>query len=446
MYPAFAARARSTGRVGPFARMGFGLVALVLFGSACSSGSTASTENSDPLTVATFEPFTGPDGSFGPWKVASCSAAAYLIAQAGGILTHKTVQCPGVDTRGDPADAVPAAQKLIATTPNLVGILGPSSDEALATVPLFDKGHIPMFGANGLVALETSTYPYYWHNQESDDSDGYVMADWAHQQGYQRVAAVFGADLGSQGAHPTAINTFTKLGGTVVYNHDIALDQSSYRTEILQMLDTKPDVIFQEADPQTSATFLSDLQELHGLIPFVGSAATLGDSVWSSTVRAAIGPADFSKYLTGDAIYVNQSGPYYDEFATAMIASKAPEGDALKHNNTVIAGFDAVNLMALSMLQAGSTKPEKWVPLMAGIAAGAPGDTVVHDFKEGKDAIAAGKKVQYVGLIGPMLFDKYRNSPITFQVMNLQTDGVTVNTLRVITVAEVQALRAQVNS
>ncbi len=51
---------------------------------------------------------------------AGCIPAANLINQAGGVLGHQ-VQCIAVDTRGDPADAVPAAQKLIATTQNLMG-------------------------------------------------------------------------------------------------------------------------------------------------------------------------------------------------------------------------------------------------------------------------------------------------------------------------------------
>ena len=64
---------------------------------------------------------------------------------------------------------------------------------------------------------------------------------------------------------PTLVRAFTKLGGTIVYNKPVALDQSSYRTEIENLLAARPQVIFTEIDPQTGATFLSELQQLHGL-------------------------------------------------------------------------------------------------------------------------------------------------------------------------------------
>src|SRR6476660_326328 len=80
---------------------------------------------SGTLTFASFNPFTGPDASFGPEMAAGCAPAIRTINQAGGVLGHQ-VQCTSVDTHGDPAEAVPAAQMMLAGTPNLVGINGPS--------------------------------------------------------------------------------------------------------------------------------------------------------------------------------------------------------------------------------------------------------------------------------------------------------------------------------
>src|ERR1035437_6270243 len=95
-----------------------------------SLGTTPSTH--ETLAIGEFNPFTGPDASYGPEMAAGCIPAVNLINQAGGVLGHK-LECVVADTRGDPADAVPAASQLLATQSNLVGILGPSSDEADAT-------------------------------------------------------------------------------------------------------------------------------------------------------------------------------------------------------------------------------------------------------------------------------------------------------------------------
>src|SRR5437763_2867270 len=134
-------------------RAAFLAVSSLLLGSvAC--GSHSSTSNSSdtgtgPLTFAVFNPFSGPAASFGPEQLAGCIPAAAAINAAGGILAHKKIVCKTSDSRGDPADAVPAAEQLIATTSSLVGVLGPSSDEASATVPLFNRARIPMFADTG---------------------------------------------------------------------------------------------------------------------------------------------------------------------------------------------------------------------------------------------------------------------------------------------------------
>src|SRR5215472_17363870 len=77
---------------------------LVLGLAACGSHSSASgSSGTGPLTFAVFNPFSGPDASFGPEQLAGCIPAAAAINAAGGILGHKTVTCKTSDSRGDPA-------------------------------------------------------------------------------------------------------------------------------------------------------------------------------------------------------------------------------------------------------------------------------------------------------------------------------------------------------
>ena len=167
--------------------------------AACSSsgGSSSQGGGSSPastLAVGEFNPFTGPDAAFGPEMVAGCIPAIRLINAGGGVLGHQ-MRCVQEDTRGDPADAVPAAQKMMATETSLVGVLGPSSDEALATAPLLSTGHVPMFGDTGQAAFDHTTDAYFYRITPADDVKGYAMALWAHKAGYTRGAAVFGNEI-----------------------------------------------------------------------------------------------------------------------------------------------------------------------------------------------------------------------------------------------------------
>src|SRR5690349_2371796 len=114
--------------------------------AACSSAAPGAVNST--LTVATFNPFTGQDGPFGPEQAAGCQAAATAINAAGGVLTRK-VACASVDTQGNPADGVTGGANMVVTTPHLFGVLGPSSDEADVTAPLINAAKIPMFADTG---------------------------------------------------------------------------------------------------------------------------------------------------------------------------------------------------------------------------------------------------------------------------------------------------------
>ena len=88
-----------------------------------SSGGSSAPASGSTLTVADVAPFSGPDAALGPTYLATCYGATSAINAAGGVLGHK-LTCKSVDTRGEPADAVPAVNQLFASTPNLALVIG----------------------------------------------------------------------------------------------------------------------------------------------------------------------------------------------------------------------------------------------------------------------------------------------------------------------------------
>jgi ABC-type branched-subunit amino acid transport system substrate-binding protein len=404
-----------------------GLLAVLLALAACGShGSTAGgSSGTGPLTFAVFNPFSGKDASFGPEQLAGCIPAAAAIKTAGGILGHKTVTCKTSDSRGDPADAVPAAEQLIATTSSLVGVLGPSSDEASATVPLFNRAHIPMFGDTGQAVFNQSSFKYFYRITPPDDAVGYAMAVYAHQKGYPTAAAVFGNDISSQGSMPTVIAGFQKLGGKIVVQQKIPLDQSSYRTEVSALIAAHPSVIFTEADPQTSATYLAEVKQLGKLGPFIGTDGTT-QPPWLKAVGNAVGAANLKHLYVGAQPYAPTAGMPY-QLWLSQIKAVAPQvtqpasqwyGDSYS-----MAAWDSINLIALAMVAAKSTNPVVFQPWIVKVATPSAGAVVVHDFAQGKAALAKGKTIQYVGATGQVSFDKWQNSPGAFSIVS--SDGST---------------------
>jgi branched-chain amino acid transport system substrate-binding protein len=395
------------------------LVGVVLTMVACgsSSGGSSYKENGQPLVFATFNPFTGPDAVFGPELRAGCPAAARSIEAAGGVLGHTSIQCPVVDSRGDPADAVPAANKLIATTTNLMGILGPSSDEASATVPIFDATHINMFADTGQPSFDKSKYNYFWRITPSDDYFGYAMAQYAWDSGYRNAALVFGNDISAQGTVPTITSGFQKLGGKIAISLTLTIGQSSYRSEVQQLVAAKPDVIINELDPQTAATFFGQLKQLHGLYPFVSTGAQY--TPWIQAVSGTVGAASLALVyhtVLGTSAF---SGPAYDEYNKNLLASGADIDKPAQWSQDIYSegGYDGVIIDALAMLAAGTTDPSVWNGDIMKVVTNSSGATVVNTFADGKAALAAGKTINYEGATGGFGFDQWHNSSTGFEVL-----------------------------
>jgi branched-chain amino acid transport system substrate-binding protein len=388
-----------------------GLAGLAL--AACSGGGSSSTGSSSGggpgvLEIANFSPFTGPNAPYGYFQYTGCVSAAYAINAAGGVLGHK-MTCTIVDNRGEPADAVPAANNMLANSPNLIGIVDGDSGLMSATVPLFNQAHIPDVSAGGDVQFDKNPYPYFWRTTPGDDIAGYTLAAYVKfATGATRVAAVFGNDQAAQGNVPGLVAGAKNLGLNIVVNVQLALDQTTYETEVQKIIAAHPQVIVTESDPQTAGVLLGELKQAGWGGPIVGTSGTLGTD-YDKAAIAAIGKAAYEKQFVRVISYAQQSGPAWDAWKNSLLAgAKAVKGYA--GDTTAFYAelpYDHTNMIALAMLAAHSTSPVTFNPFIEKITRGT---AVVHTFAEGKAALAAGKTIDYVGVTGQVSFDKFHNS------------------------------------
>jgi ABC-type branched-subunit amino acid transport system substrate-binding protein len=369
-----------------------------------------------------FNPFTGPDASFGPEMMAGCQAAATAINAAGGVLTDK-VACSSVDTRGDPADAVTGAAKMLATTSHLFAVLGPSSDEADATAPLINAAKVPMFADTGEASFDHNKLQYFWRMVPADDVRSYAMALYAKQKGYLRAAALFGDDIGSQAGVPALLKGYSELGGQMVINQKIALGQTSYQPEVEQLIAAKPQVIFTETSPQANATYLAELQQLGHLIPVIGTDVTIQPS-WFTAMVGTIGKPAVSKYFFAESPYAPASGAGWQTFNKDLLASASvPKPAQWSTDSYTMTDYDSVIVSALAATAAKSTSPTVWNASIAAVTTPSSGAVVVHTFAAGVAALQAGKKIDYAGAAGIIDFNQWHNSGGGFEIAAYQPSG-----------------------
>jgi ABC-type branched-subunit amino acid transport system substrate-binding protein len=410
-------------------RSGHVLVIAIVFLAAACTGSEdgqepSGAENKGELVISNFGPFTGPNAPFGPEMIAGCEPAAKTINENGGVLGY-TITCESLDSHGDPADAVPAVTQMIATTPNLFGVIGPTSNEVDATAPLLNDAQIPMFSPNGLDSFTKTDLAYFYRLVPSDNVKGYVLALWADMQGYTRGAAVFGNDAGSQSNVPTLLQGYKELGHTMVINLKIAQDQTSYRTEVAQLVQANPDVIFTESSPQTASTFLAELQQQADLIPVIGTDVTL-QPPWLKAVTAAIGQSDMNKFYVGEQPYAPPEGAAWQTFNEALLASsdQVPDPSQWSSDPYSMTYYDSAVLMALAATAANSVDPSKYNEFILAVTDPSPDATVVNSYAEGVKALAAGDTIRYEGASGTINFNQYHNNVgVAFEFVKAQPDG-----------------------
>jgi ABC-type branched-subunit amino acid transport system substrate-binding protein len=431
----------------PMTLAAIGLAAALAVGlAACASKSSSGAGPSgSTLTIADVAPFSGPDAALGPTYLATCYGATTAINNAGGVLGHK-LTCKSVDTRGDPADAVPAVNQMFATTSSLALVIGCTSDEAASVVPIINSHKMAMFCMTGQSEFDHVHFPYFYRLVPPDLEESYAMVAIAQEMHYSRIALAFGNDIGSQTFIQPAIAALKKAGITLTTNQTLDLNATTFRTEAEAIIQSHPDAIMTEALGNADPTLFSEIKQLNGgkMIPIVATSAAISPPFFKAAA-AAVGAPEFASDFRADNLVTETSGPAYQAFSKALLAEQGKVPGATGNFTTYLSApggvhlYDGINLAALAMIMSKSTSPSAYAPDMIKIGNGVPGATVVYSFAQGAAALKAGKTIRYEGPGGPTNFDSYHDSTGIFQIDTYSANG-NVNVVGNLSATQLRAL------
>ena len=427
------------------AALGLVLAACGSNGSSGTAASSASPSAGAKLTVADVAPFSGPDAALGPTYLASCYGATSAINAAGGVLGHM-LTCKSVDTRGDPADAVPAVNQMFASTPSLALVIGCTSDEAASVAPIINNHKMAMFCMTGQSEFDHTHFPYFYRLVPPDLEESYAMTVIAQKLGYKRIALAFGNDIGSQTFIQPAIAALRKAGITLTTNQSLDLKATTFRTEAAAIVQSHPDAIMTEALGSADPTLFSEIKQLNGgkIIPIIGTSAAISPAFFKASA-AAVGGSAFASTFHADNLVVLSSGPAYQAFSKALLSQQGKVPGATGNFTTYLSApggvhlYDGMNLAALAMIMSKSTNPSVYGPDIVKIGDGVPGATVCSSFAQCAPLVKAGKAVKYVGPGGPTSFDSFHDSTGIFQVDTYSPAGQ-VQVTGSLTAAQLRAL------
>lgn len=367
--------------------------------------------NGKPVIFGVDQPFTGAYAFVGEASLQGASVAVAEINANGGVLGRKVV-LDHVDTLGDPADAVPATHSLLSVD-GAQAVIGPGGLEVTSVEPILTKAKIPFMFEGGDTSINDNTDPYLWRDTAADSQEGVGMALYALHKHYKTAVMMMTSITSAQDFVPVIEAAYKHGGGKVLDNVELTPSQSSYQSQIQQIISLHPQVIFTQMDPVTAGTVFTEFQGLDGLaIPFIGTDTTVGSDFISAVTAAASKKA-----------LVSCQGATASTPATAVFTHwfKKVYGKKIQPDANAVNSYDGAIVLALAMDKAGTTNGTKVAKAIPEVAN--PPGSLVYSYAEGLKDINASKKVKYEGASGPFTYNKYHNVFGPFEIVRATSSG-----------------------
>ena len=225
---------------------------------------------------------------------------------------------------------------------------------------------------------------------------------------------------------------YQALGGQIISVTPYNPSQASYQPEVTRALAGNPDALYLVSYPGDGTTIARTWISQGGVKKFL-----LNDGMNSAKFIADVGAQHLNDaYGTSSGTTKTPSTEYfareYPPFS--KFDAGAPAADR---------SYDAAAILGLAIAQAGKAESAAIRDAMRRVLD--PKGTVVHagaaEFRKALGLIKEGKPIRYVGVIGPVQFDRYGDITGPFRLWRIQNGEV--KTVGEMSAAEVDQLKAK---
>src|SRR3989344_6023695 len=205
-------------------------------------------------------PLTGDAAQYGESESRAIQVAVEEINNAGGV-KGRQLEIVTEDGKCDPQAAGTAAQKLVNIDKVKIIIGGACSGETLAAAEITEPAEVILISPSASSPKVTEAGDFVFRTYPSDALAGRIAAKYAYEKLNVRKAAVF-TELTdySQGLREVYKEAFADLGGQIVSDETYNTGDVDFRTQILKIKNSRPDVVY--IVPQSPTTGLAIIQQL----------------------------------------------------------------------------------------------------------------------------------------------------------------------------------------
>ncbi len=351
----------------------------------------------DVIKIGVFEPQTGENGGGGIQELQGARYANELRPTVTIDGTEYTVELDEVDNKSDKTEAVTAAQKLVAD--GVVAVLGSyGSGVSIAAGPIFADAQIPAIGCSCTNPQVTSGCDYYFRVCFLDPFQGSVMAQYAYDEGYTKVATIeqLGDDY-STGLAAFFKSQFQALGGEIVTEQQFQTNQSDFKAILTEVKASGAEAIFAPSSITTAPLIIKQARELGIEVPFMA-----GDTWYNSTIIDNAGVTETEGMVCSTFFdEADDSNQVAVDFVTGYKAWLNEDSKRIENNggNDSIVGntalcFDSYNVILDAIETAQSTDGEAIKAALEAIES--DGVTGIITFNEIGDA---NKDTAYIDIV-----------------------------------------------
>jgi ABC-type branched-subunit amino acid transport system substrate-binding protein len=355
--------------------------------------------------------FSGDAAFLGPNLKKGADVALAEIDAAGGV-NGSDVQFVTADTGSSAEGATTAVQKLLKQD-DVDALIGPTSVTILSVLSRIQASKVPDMVIASTSALDDAIKgETTFRATPSDTEQGPAEAYAAYSHGARDCAIVAESLEGAQSISANVKRAFEGLGGQITREINVATDQSSYRSEILKLVQPPlPDCVFYEISPGSAGQWWQDASEFSQTYDmlWMGNDVSLNEDA-IKTMKPVESKLDFI------AIAPAAIGPGRDDYVSAY-QKKYP--DAKEPVVLSDLAYDAMNLLALAAEKAGSTDQQA---IADNIVAVSRQGAACTSFADCKKLLDDGKDINYEGASGSADISDNGNSVSGYGVFKIAHD------------------------
>ena len=344
------------------------------------------------------------------------------------------------DAQSQGSVAVDQARQLVdlKKTPAIIGGIISSVSIPIVTSVTAPAGVVQISPASSSpsltrLAVEGKTGGWFFRTITSDALQGTAAAKYALDQGLKSLTVIhvnndFGVNMLAEFRR-----AYEALGGKILDVTPYNPEQSSYNAEVTKALKTDPAALYFVGYPGDGTTIIRTWVQQGGPQKFL-----FNDGMNSPDFVKGVGAQYLNNaYGTSSGTTTTESTAYFAKAYPAMSGGFDAQAPA------AVQGFDAAAILGLAIAHAGKFEAAAIRDSIRKVTA--TGGEVVHAGPEGfaraLELIKQKKPLRYVGVIGPVQFDKNGDIAGPFRTWKI-TNGEVV-TVGQMSAEDVQAIQAK---